>query len=269
MSQTTPGPGHLETWKIGTLARAAGVTVRTLHHYDDVGLLSASARSIAGHRQYSANDVDRLYRIQFLRRMEFSIAEIARALDDPDWRISRAIELHLQDTNRRLAATSRLRASLEAMATGIAQDRTPSTQDLLSALEDMTMLDPTIHNTISILVYDDVEAAQEYIIRVYGLTGGVQDRDDSGSVKHGEVRAGAHVIWLHPAGDGFRSPRGIGGVTGMTVIMVDDVDEHHKASVAAGARIIQEPIDQPYGAREYGARDLEGQLWFFHSPIEE
>lgn len=268
MSQTTPGPEHSDTWKIGRLARAAGVTVRTLHHYDEVGLLKASARSDAGHRQYSANDVNRLYRIQFLRRMDFSIAEITRALDEPDWQIGLAIKAHIKDTNRRLTAAFRLRTALETMATGLAHDRIPSTPDLLSAMEEMTMLDSTIRNTISILVYDDVEAAQEYITRVFGLTGGAQDTDGSGEVKHGEVRAGDHVIWLHPAGEEFRSPRNAGGVTGMTVIMVDDVDEHHKCAVAAGAQIIQEPTDQPYGAREYGARDLEGQLWFFHAPID-
>lgn len=268
MSQTTPVPENPDTWKIGKLARAAGVTVRPLHHYDEVGLLKASARSEGGHRQYSANDVNRLYRIQFLRRMDFSIAEITRALDEPDWQMGRAIETHIKDTNRRLAVASRLRTALETIATGLVHDRIPSTPDLLSAMEEMTMLDSIIHNTISILVYDNVESAQEYITRVFGLVGGAQDKDGSGAVKHGEVRAGDHVIWLHPAGEGFRSPRTAGGVTGMTVIMVDDVDEHHRCAVAAGAQIIEEPIDQPYGAREYGARDLEGQLWFFHAPID-
>jgi uncharacterized glyoxalase superfamily protein PhnB len=38
--------------------------------------------------------------------------------------------------------------------------------------------------------------------------------------------------------------------------------------VGAGADIIEEPVDQPYGVREYGTRDLEGQLWYFHSGLE-
>jgi DNA-binding transcriptional MerR regulator len=268
MSQTTPGAECLETWKVGTLAHATGLTVRTLHHYDHVGLLKASGRSAAGHRQYSPDDVARLYRIQFLRRMDFSLAEIAHALDDPDWEMKKAIEVHLRDTDRRLAVASRLRGHLQILAFGLSRDRSPATKDLLSALEEMTMLDSTVHNTISLLVYDDIEAAQKYITRVYGLTGGDLERDASGTVKHGEVRAGGHVIWLHPPGEEFQSPGNLGAVTGMTVIMVDDVDEHHKAAVAAGAQIIEEPVDQPYGAREYGARDLEGQLWFFHSTID-
>jgi MerR family transcriptional regulator, thiopeptide resistance regulator len=54
----------------------------------------------------------------------------------------------------------------------------------------------------------------------------------------------------------------------MTVASVDDADAHHARSVEAGADIIEEPVNQPYGAREYGARDPEGQLWFFHSPLD-
>jgi uncharacterized glyoxalase superfamily protein PhnB len=53
----------------------------------------------------------------------------------------------------------------------------------------------------------------------------------------------------------------------MTVIAVDNADAHFARSKEAGADIIREPVDQPYGVREYGARDPEGQLWFFHSPL--
>jgi len=57
------------------------------------------------------------------------------------------------------------------------------------------------------------------------------------------------------------------GVSSMTVIAVDNADAHFARSKEAGADIIREPVDQPYGVREYGARDPEGQLWFFHSPL--
>src|ERR1035438_9326550 len=60
------------------------------------------------------------------------------------------------------------------------------------------------------------------------------------------------------------APRLLAPVTGMTVVAVDDADTHHARSVAAGAVIVEAPMDQPYGVREYGARDPEGQLWYFH-----
>jgi uncharacterized glyoxalase superfamily protein PhnB len=131
----------------------------------------------------------------------------------------------------------------------------------------MTMLDTAVTNTTTLLVYDDLEAVHEYLVRVFGLTAGPLTRDDRGAVVHGEVRAGSHVIWLHPAADGYRFPRSLGAVTSMTVITVDDTDAHHARSVAAGAAIVSPPVDQPYGVREYGARDPEGQLWYFHAPL--
>jgi uncharacterized glyoxalase superfamily protein PhnB len=131
----------------------------------------------------------------------------------------------------------------------------------------MAMLDGTIHSTTGLLVYDDLAAAQDYIVRVYGLTPGPLERDADGRVTHAEVRAGDQVIWLHPAGQQFQSPRTLGGVSSITVIAVDSADDHYARSVEAGAVIIEEPVDQDYSVREYGARDPEGQLWFFHSPL--
>jgi uncharacterized glyoxalase superfamily protein PhnB len=53
----------------------------------------------------------------------------------------------------------------------------------------------------------------------------------------------------------------------MTVVVVDDVDAHHARSVAAGAEIVEAPVDQDYGVRGYGARDLEGRRWYFNTPL--
>ena len=129
------------------------------------------------------------------------------------------------------------------------------------------MLDTAVTNTTTLLVYDDLEAVHEYLVRVFGLTAGPLTRDDRGAVVHGEVRAGSHVIWLHPAADGYRFPRSLGAVTSMTVITVDEPDAHHARSVAAGAAIVGPPAGQPYGVREYGARDPEGRLWSLHAPL--
>ena len=68
--------------RVGDLAAATGVTLRTLHHYEEVGVLVASKRTEAGHRLYSAADVRRLYRIMALRELGMSLAEVRNALDD-------------------------------------------------------------------------------------------------------------------------------------------------------------------------------------------
>ncbi|MEU9731267.1 MerR family transcriptional regulator [Streptomyces sp. NPDC048002] len=72
------------SYSVGQVAGFAGVTVRTLHHYDDIGLLAPSERSHAGHRRYGDDDLDRLQRILFYRELGFPLDEVAALLDDPD-----------------------------------------------------------------------------------------------------------------------------------------------------------------------------------------
>jgi MerR family transcriptional regulator, thiopeptide resistance regulator len=77
--------------RVGELAAATGLTVRTLHYYGEIGLLVASTRTDAGHRLYADADVERLYRICLLRRLGLPLGEIARALDDPEWELHSAM----------------------------------------------------------------------------------------------------------------------------------------------------------------------------------
>jgi len=69
---------------VGQVARLARVTVRTLHHYDEIGLLAPTDRSEAGYRRYTADDVERLQRIQAYRAFGLSLESIAEVLDAPD-----------------------------------------------------------------------------------------------------------------------------------------------------------------------------------------
>ncbi|MFB9532623.1 MerR family transcriptional regulator [Nonomuraea roseola] len=68
---------------VGQVARLAGVTVRTLHHYDEIGLLSPSERSQAGYRRYTDADLERLQQVLFYRELGFGLEEITAILDDP------------------------------------------------------------------------------------------------------------------------------------------------------------------------------------------
>src|SRR3990170_1363461 len=67
---------------VGAVARLAGVTVRTLHHYDEIGLLKASGRSEAGYRRYADADLDRLQRILFYRELGFGLDDIKAVITD-------------------------------------------------------------------------------------------------------------------------------------------------------------------------------------------
>ena len=67
---------------------------------------------------------------------------------------------------------------------------------------------------------------------------------------------------------GLASPRSLGAATGSMAVMVDDVDAHYRHCVEHGGTIVYEPVDQPYGFREYSARDPEGGLWSFMRPLD-
>ncbi|MET7850198.1 MerR family transcriptional regulator [Streptomyces avermitilis] len=71
------------SYSVGQVAGFAGVTVRTLHHYDEIGLLVPGERSHAGHRRYNDADLDRLQQILFYRELGFPLEEVAALLDDP------------------------------------------------------------------------------------------------------------------------------------------------------------------------------------------
>ncbi|MFE7312980.1 MerR family transcriptional regulator [Streptomyces sp. NPDC057555] len=71
------------SYSVGQVAEFAGVTVRTLHHYDEIGLLVPGERSQAGHRRYGDADLDRLQQILFYRELGFPLDEVAALLDDP------------------------------------------------------------------------------------------------------------------------------------------------------------------------------------------
>src|SRR3954452_14814677 len=77
------GRGMEEHLTVGRVAELAGVSVRTLHHYDEIGLVRPSARTAAGYRAYSAGDVERLREVLGYRRLGFGLREIADLVDDP------------------------------------------------------------------------------------------------------------------------------------------------------------------------------------------
>jgi MerR family transcriptional regulator, thiopeptide resistance regulator len=256
--------------KVGKLAAATGVTVRTLHYYEEIGLLVPCARSGGGHRLYSSADVERLYLISLLRRLGVPLAEIRRVLEDPAWSLRETMTRHLAELEQRLQATARLRGRLVELLSSLGSGDGPATHQLLDLMEAMTMLETTAQRRISYLPYADLEAACDYLVGVFGLGPAQVTRDQHGNATHVEVQAGDGVIWLHPEAPrfGLSSPRSAGAATAGTAVIVDDVDAHHRHAVEQGAAIEYEPVDQPYGYREYSARDSEGGLWSFLTPLD-
>src|SRR3954447_5154695 len=102
-------------WKIGELARRTGLTVPTLHHYDEIGLLSPADRSQGGHRVYGDDDVRRLYRIMSLRSLGFPLEAIGRVVDSDDVDARAAVADHLHRLEDQIARDRALRRTLRSL----------------------------------------------------------------------------------------------------------------------------------------------------------
>ncbi|MER7176486.1 MerR family transcriptional regulator [Streptomyces mesophilus] len=111
-----------EHLSVGRVAELAGVSVRTLHHYDGIGLVRPSARTAAGYRAYAAGDVERLREVLAYRRLGFGLSEIADLVDDPATdtvaRLRRLRGLLVEQRDRTAAMVAGIDKELEARAMG-------------------------------------------------------------------------------------------------------------------------------------------------------
>src|SRR5207253_11192192 len=101
---------------VGELAKRTGLTVRTLHHYDEVGLLRPSLHTEAGHRLYTAADVARLQQVMSLRQLGFSLEEVRDCLDRPGFSPLEVIGLHVARLRELIELQRCLCERLEALA---------------------------------------------------------------------------------------------------------------------------------------------------------
>ena len=113
----------MDGYTVGEVARLSGASVRTLHHYDELGLLTPAGRSAGGYRLYSAADLRRLQQILFYRELEFSLDEIAAMLADPasdtDDHLRRQHRLVRERQARNAALLAAIEKEMEARSMGI------------------------------------------------------------------------------------------------------------------------------------------------------
>ena len=157
----TRDPAH-DTLKVGELAKRTGISVRALHHYDEIGLLRPSGRTHSGHRLYGAEDVARLQQVTSLRQLGFSLDEIRACLERPDHSPRRVIDLHLGRLREQIEAQRLLCERLEGLGrwldawggpaasgasgtgahrAGDVGSRAPTIDELANIVEMMTMVE--------------------------------------------------------------------------------------------------------------------------------
>jgi DNA-binding transcriptional MerR regulator len=134
-----------EVWKVGELAARTGLTVRTLHHYDAIGLLCPSGRTESnhgsGHRRYTAADVARLHQILCLKQLGFSLEQVKEYMTRDDYDPRQVIRLHLEEIDRKATELVKLTERLRGLSIVLERTDAVSAEAFLQTIEAMTMIE--------------------------------------------------------------------------------------------------------------------------------
>jgi DNA-binding transcriptional MerR regulator len=128
-------------WKVGELAKQTGLSVRTLHYYDEIGLMKPSHHTESGYRLYATEDIVRLQQIKSLRQLGFSLEEIRDCLDSPDFTPRRVIQLHLERLREQIALQQRLCDRLGAIAASLDAAEDICVEKFIEIIEAITMFE--------------------------------------------------------------------------------------------------------------------------------
>ena len=130
---------------------------------------------------------------------------------------------------------------------------------------------PGTQRVVPYIAYDDAPAAIDFLCTAFGFEERFRIPMPDGKLGHCELGLQDNVLMLASANDelGFQSPSSTKVVNALILCYVDDVDAHHEQAKAAGATILGEPEDQPYGDRSYRAVDPEGHKWFFATHVKD
>jgi MerR family transcriptional regulator, thiopeptide resistance regulator len=124
--------------RVGELAAATGVTVRTLHHYEETGLLISSGRTEGGHRVFGPEGVERVYQVRALRELGFSLVEIGNILEGGS-ATNDLLASHLVAVEQEL---ERLRLLRERLRSLTSRDYTAAdVEELIATLEAMSCVE--------------------------------------------------------------------------------------------------------------------------------
>jgi DNA-binding transcriptional MerR regulator len=149
-------------WKIGELSSATGVTVRTLHHYHEKGLLIPSEISEAGYRLYSKDDIIRLQQIVTLKRLSFGLDEIKILLERKDFDPIKIIENQLEIINEQINKHTKIKSQLETFST-ILHYKNAKVKEFIKLIGVFTMDEITLEVGIQLVPLVDKEKGGELL----------------------------------------------------------------------------------------------------------
>lgn len=145
--------------KVGQLAKQVCLSVRTLHHYDEIGLLSPSVRTDAGHRLYNTKDISRLHRIQALKQLGLSLQQIAEIIQANSQPLPEIITQQIINLDREIAQAEQLKSKLVRLQDNLQEGHEPDMASWLDTLALMNVYE-------KYLTADEIEELNSHALAV-------------------------------------------------------------------------------------------------------
>ena len=142
--------------KVGQISKLTGISVRTLHYYEEIELLSPSGRTVSGHRIYKHSDIVQLQQIRSLQQLGLSLQEISTTLKEKETSPLKTVKTHLKRTQDRIAQMHNLEKQLEKLVFALeSSDKNVPVEQFLETLNLITVLDK----------YFDTKDAEKYRVK--------------------------------------------------------------------------------------------------------
>jgi DNA-binding transcriptional MerR regulator len=147
------------SFTVSEIARMANISVRALHHYDEIGLLRPSGRTQAGYRLYAPADLQRLQQIMSFKILGFPLEEIRRLLGDPDFDVRAALQLQRRLLTEKAAQVQTLIAAVDTTLAGLKKGKTRMDDEKM--FEPFADFDPTLYEEEAKERWGDTDAYRE------------------------------------------------------------------------------------------------------------
>jgi DNA-binding transcriptional MerR regulator len=183
---------------VGQVAKLSGVSVRTLHHYDEIGLLHPSERTTAGYRIYGDADLAKLQQVLFFRELGFALDDIARIMNDPTFSPREALLLQHRMLRDKAAQLDRMAEAVDAALDTIEKGTTMDEKEMFEVFGDF---DPKEYEAEARERWGETDAYKESARRTARYT-----KDDWKRVMDEQKAVSAAYVERMEAGDAPDSP---------------------------------------------------------------
>ncbi|MGC5013530.1 HEAT repeat domain-containing protein [Streptosporangium sp. DT93] len=233
---------------IGDVARRSGVSARMLRHYDALGLVRPTGRTGAGYREYSGEDILRIFHIESLRSLGMSLRDIGRALDDPGFAPSELVDGLVRRTRERIAAETELLTRLSRIAAAEPGDWRDVLQ-VVALLRELGSKSPDKRQRAAL------SSAEEAVVPVEALVEAVLSETDphvAGALRWALARSGTGG--LASLAEGLGSP--VAEVRRRAVEAVAEIPDDAATALLRDALASPDVVVRGYAALALGARGV-------------